>query len=205
MNKQAEPTQAHALLIDARGSSVVDEREDGFYLIIPEGDDRFIAENEEKAVEVINNDENLAASIQTYIDEANGKTEETEKEQESGEKENAEAESQEEVQTKTLGQMNKDELKEEIDRLHEVFDQERQEMQEIIDDQEKKIESYKNALGTNASGRSRVVVEHEGNTYEVITPSFKFEGETHQAEELPENKELFVKLLNKGFGGIRKV
>lgn len=201
MNKQAEPTQAHQLLIDARGSSVVDEREDGFYLIIPEGEDRFIAENEEKAVEAINNDENLASAIQTYIDEANGKTEEKEEEQKNEEQE----ETQEEGETKTIGQMTKDELKDEIDRLHEVFDQERQEMQEIIDDQEKKIESYKSALGTNAAGQNRVVVEHEGNTYEVITPSFKFEGETHQAEELTENKELFAKLLKKGFGGIRRV
>lgn len=113
---------------------------------------------------------------------------------------------------KALSQMNKDELKEYAEKLqgqlnqaYEDFDHERQELQEVIDDLEKRVESYKSALGSTANGQKRVVLEHEGTTYEVLTPVFKLDGEEHRAEELEEDSELMKTLLDKGFGGLRRL
>jgi phage shock protein A len=88
----------------------------------------------------------------------------------------------------------------ELQEQLEAEQKSREEYEQMVDELEKKLEATSTSLAQRAT-----IVEHEGETYEVTAQKFKLDGQTHNAEDLKEDKDLFKQLLNKGVGFIQKL
>jgi hypothetical protein len=94
---------------------------------------------------------------------------------------------------------------EELVAALEASQAENAKLKETVDEQADLVDELNKAVASSGKGIKKVIVKHEGTSYEVVAKSFNFEGKIVTAESLTKNAPLVATLLEMKSGHLKLV